>query len=271
MLLAAALGTMAASLPARDAPARGVVRIVATDAGFEAPTSIPAGLRHIVFTNRGREIHEAMLVKLPDGMDADGYVAAVRRGELFPRGALDYSGAALISPGETAEIWVPVDPGRYVVICWNRDHARTRRAHTLIATARGAHDDAPPPEDAVLRLVDFRFELSQPLRKGVQIVRVDTVGPSMHEADLYRLHDGHTLDELVAWRRTDEAGPAPAVALGGVLDSHDLSHRTWMRLNLAPGRYVLHCEMPMDHDAQAGTGFATHADAGMVSEFVIGE
>jgi len=32
-------------------------RIVPTDAGFEAPDRLAAGLRHIVFENRGSEIH----------------------------------------------------------------------------------------------------------------------------------------------------------------------------------------------------------------------
>ena len=67
-------------------------RIIATDAGFEAPNGVAAGLRHIVFENRGSEIHEAMLVKLPKDMSANDYVAAVKAGSLFPEGALDCSG-----------------------------------------------------------------------------------------------------------------------------------------------------------------------------------
>jgi hypothetical protein len=66
-------------------------RIIATDAGFQAPDNMPAGLRHVVMENRGSMIHEAMLVKLPKGMTPDDYVAAVRKGSLFPEGALDYS------------------------------------------------------------------------------------------------------------------------------------------------------------------------------------
>ena len=73
-------------------------RIVATDAGFEAPDRLAAGLRHIVFENHGTEIHEGMLVKLPKGMSAADYVAAVKKGSLFPEGALDYSGLGLTCP-----------------------------------------------------------------------------------------------------------------------------------------------------------------------------
>ncbi len=68
----------------KDAPP---FRIVATDAGFEAPEGVAAGLRHIVFENHGSEIHECMLVKLPKGMSAENYVAAVKKGSLFPEGA----------------------------------------------------------------------------------------------------------------------------------------------------------------------------------------
>ena len=71
---------------------RASFRIIATDAAFEAPDNVPAGLRHILFENRGTEIHESMLVKLAPGMSAEDYVAQVKKGQLFPTGGSDYSG-----------------------------------------------------------------------------------------------------------------------------------------------------------------------------------
>jgi len=210
-----------------------------------------------------------MLVKLPERMRAQDYVAAVKAGALFPEGALDYSGAGLTSPGEKTELWTRVDPGNYIVICWNANHARTRKVHPFTVVSAGAHDDKPPQADVVLKLVDFRFELSRPLHKGSQVIRMETVGPSMHEADIYRLLDGKTLADLVRWRKDNGVGAVPAIALGGALDSHDIKHEVWLRRNFTPGRYVLHCEMPLSADAKAGTAFATHADAGMVMEFQI--
>ncbi len=246
--------------------------IVATDSGFEAPDRVPAGLRHIVFENRGTQIHEGMLVKLPDGMRAQDYVAAVKAGALFPQGALDYSGPGLISPGQTTQLWTHVDPGSYIVICWNADHERTTRVHPFTVVSAGAHDDTPPQDDVILKLIDFRFELSRALRKGTQVIRIQTIGPSMHEADLFRLLDGKTLDDLIEWRKHDGSiGVPPAVALGGVLDNHDLKHPVWLKRTFTPGRYVILCEMPMSMDATAGTDNATHADAGMVMQFQIAE
>jgi hypothetical protein len=246
-------------------------RIVATDSGFEAPNRVPAGIRHIVFENRGKEIHEGMLVKLPAGTRAEDYFAAVKAGSMFPEGALDYAGAGLTSPGKTTELWTRLDSGQYIVICFNANHFSTRRVHRFTVTTGGAHDDPLPAVDVVLKLVDYRFELSTPLRKGVQVIRVDTTGPSMHEADLYRLLDGKTLADLLEWRKHNGVGVAPAIAFGGMLDSHDLSHQTWLRKDFVPGRYVLGCEMPLSADAKPGTDHATHADAGMVLAFEIAE
>jgi hypothetical protein len=240
-------------------------RIVATDAGFEAPDRLAAGLRHIVFENRGSEIHEGMLVKLPKGMSADEYVTAVNKGSLFPEGALDYSGPGLTSSGVTAEMWLRVDPGQYIIICWNKDHDKTTPVHSFIVEEIGAADDRLPKEDVLLKLFDYQFELDRALRKGVQVIRVETPGPTMHEVDIYRLNDGRTVEDLKRWRKQHEGGSSPAEALGGALDSHDIKRVVWLRKQFTPGRYVLHCEMPV-----ANTKL-THDDLGMVREIEIKE
>jgi len=238
-------------------------QIVAKDGAFEAPSGLAAGLRHIVFENRGSEIHEAMLVKLPKGMTPDDYTAAVKAGSLFPDGALDYSGPGLTSPGGTAEMWLKVDPGQYIIICWN--HSKTTSVHPFTVEEVGARDDQPPKEDLVLKLVDYRFELVGSLRKGPQVIRVETPGPSMHELDIYRLHEGRTMNDLTRWRKEPRGEPAPADALGGALDNHDVHKVVWLRKTFTPGRYVLHCEMPIANSEM------THADAGMVREIEIKE
>ena len=240
-------------------------RIIATDAGFEAPDRVAAGLRHIVLENRGTEIHESMLVKLPNGMSADDYVTAVKKGSFFPEGALDYSGLGLTSPGVTAEMWLRVDPGQYIIICWNKGHDKTTPVHSFTVQEIGAADDRPPKEDVVLKLFDYRFELDRALRKGVQVIRVETPGPAMHEVDIFRLHEGSTVEDLKRWRKENENGPSPAEALGGALDSHDISRVVWLRKEFVPGHYVLHCEMPVTNTK------LNHADVGMVQEIEIKE
>ena len=248
-------------------------RIVATDHGFRAPAQLSAGLRHMVFENQGSQVHEAMLVKLPPGMGADDYIAAVKGGAMFPEGALDYSGPGLTAPGESIEVWMRVDPGRYVLICWNGDHPTTVPVHAFVVVDDGAVDEVPPVADAVLRQVDFRFELVGTLHKGPQVIRIETPGPSMHEMDLFRLRGDHTAAELNHWRKREDAGLAPdskppADAMGGVLDSHDIHRVTWLRRRFDPGNYVFFCEMPMPGDAGSTL---THADVGMSLEIKIAQ
>lgn len=224
------------------------IRIIADDSGLEAPTRISSGTRHILFENHGKEIHEVMFVKLPNGMTAAEYLAQVKAGELFPKGALDFSGAGLTSPGEGTELWLQLEAGEYVLICWHHPRVSVR---AISVAASGEPDDTPPKEDVTLKLVDFRFDLSGPVRKGPRVIRIETIKRWYAQDDL--------------------EGAPPAIALGGVLDSHDTRRSVWLRKNFVPGRYVLHCAMPMPNDAKSGEHHPTHADAGMVTTFEVAD
>jgi hypothetical protein len=83
--------------------------------------------------------------------------------------------------------------------------------------------------------------------------------------DIYRLHEGSSVADLNRWRKERENGPSPAEALGGALDNHDIKRVVWLRKEFMPGRYVLHCEMPVTNTK------LTHADVGMVQEIEIKE
>ena len=63
-------------------------QIVALDRAFEAPQGIAAGMRHIIFENRGSEIHEAMCVQFAAGHERRPTWSAVKSGALFPQGAI---------------------------------------------------------------------------------------------------------------------------------------------------------------------------------------
>jgi hypothetical protein len=200
----------------------------------------------------------------------DDYAAALRAGSNFPAGTLDCSGPGLTSPGESVEVWSKLDPGNYIVICWNAGHAKTRKPHPFTVQYT-ISDDTPPKEDVVLKLVDYRFELTGQLHKGTQVLRIETPGPSMHEVDIFRLHEGKTAADVRRWRKEDEGGPAQADAMGGMLDSSDIHRVGWLRKNFTPGRYVLHCAMPVTTAPQMTNQEITHADVGMVQEIEIKE
>lgn len=272
LVAAVALSSLAGCAPGdRSEPAspRGELRISATDEGFASPDSVSSGMVHVIFENHGSTIHEVMFIKLPEGMDAEGYLSEVRGGTAFPKGAIDYAGPGLTSPGGRVEQWVNLDPGRYLLACWFRRHLTTNPARTLTVSASPPGNVAPPAENVILRLLDFRFELEGQFASGPQVVRVETIGPSLHEVDVFRLHQSKTLADLRAWHAGGKAGPAPAEAIGGVLDSHKIPVTVWLRSTFRPGRYVLWCGMDMVPDAPGQAKGATHADAGMFLEFEV--
>jgi hypothetical protein len=245
------------------------LRVVATDNGLQFPERHAAGMTHVVFVNQGSTIHEAMFIKLPEGMTGDDYLEAVRLGSSFPEGALDYSGPGLTSPGETVEAWLHLDPGNYLLGCWFQDHLTSLPAQTFTVHEGESGGATPPKENATVRLLDFRIEIEGRLHRGTQTLKVETPGPSMHEVDIFRLKEGRTISDLKQWQKQGKAGAAPAVAIGGALDSHDLRRVIWLRTVFRPGRHVLWCNMAMAPDAEGPAGEVTHADAGMFKEFVI--
>jgi hypothetical protein len=267
-------GCQAKSAAPPDAPAETPsLRIIATDEGHQAPDSIMAGLRHLRFENHGSVIHEGMLVRLPDGMTAADYSAAVASGSMFPEGAIDCSGPGLTSPGESMDMWVALEPGRHILACWPRhppgkgpSHVAQGPVHEIVVSTR-VENDPVPAEDAVIRLVDYRIELEGEIRSGTRTLRIETVGPSMHEMDVYRLHDGRTVDDLRAWQANKRTTPSPATSVGGVLDSHEPNRTVWLRREFQPGRYVAWCGMDMPVAADAKP--LSHADVGMVLEFTV--
>ena len=181
---------------------------------------------------------------------------------------MDCSGIGLTAPGEREEAWLPLDPGHYILVCWFGDHAE-RQPGTIVVSGEPLHAISAPAENATIRLIDFRFEVIGDIHRGDNVLKVETVGPSMHEMDIFRLDEGKTIDDLRAWQKSGKQGPAPALAMGGVLDSHDLGRVIHLRRSFDPGNYVLWCNMPMIHNATASDPHLSHADAGMFKEFTV--
>lgn len=253
------------------------VRIVTDDQGTlvnqGSTATLAPGLRHVRLYNKGKEPHEAMFAKLPAGMSPADYVAAVAGGALFPDGALDYSGPGLTAASDSMDIWLPLDPGTYLLLCWNKDHATALKPAVVTVTGT-PHDAEPPVADATITMREHHFAIDRPITAGDRVIEIVNAGRAMHELDILALHTGATLADLARWREGEAAdsvfsGPAPATVRGGALDAHRIDTRVWIRQRLKPGRHALYCGMPLDSSAVSGQPFRNHADAGMVLEFLV--
>lgn len=247
------------------------VAIAATDSGFTAPDTLASGLNHIVYENRGTTIHECMFIRLPETMTPAQYLQAVRDGADFPPGAIDCSGPGLTSPGETSEMWLTLAPGEYLLGCWSKGHLTRIPPQTLTVVESGGPLVDPPHEDVTIRLIDYRFEVNGEIEPGVRTLKIETIGPSMHEMDMFRFHGARSRAEFMAWYDGDRLAAPPATALGGALDSHDTKNVVWLRRRFTMGHYFMICEMPMVQNASPADSAAnvTHAHAGMTHEFTV--
>jgi uncharacterized cupredoxin-like copper-binding protein len=114
-------------------------------------------------------------------------------------------------------------------------------AASMFASGCGASSQAPAAAQLVaVREADFKISATHPPRTGDVDFRVHNGGPDQHEfiiarSDSGRLplrSDGVTIDE-----ESLEKSEAGALEPGRPGTTHDL------RVHLAPGRYVLFCNM----------------------------
>ncbi len=253
------LSLVACAAPAGGPPA---LEVSARDFTYDMPARIPAGLIQVQLSNRGTDLHEALIVRLTGaGATALAYVDSVRAGVDFPAFATDLGGPGLTRPGDSTRVWLALEPGRYALVCWKGDHLRRGMAHDLEVTAAAGPAVAGPTADGTIRLAEYGFSPGGTLRPGSRLVHIRNAGTEPHEADLFRLADGQTPADYLRWLENGEAGTPPVEVVGGVGDLAP-GRELWLQVTLRPGRYFWVCQVP-------GPDGRPHYAHGMVLEFTV--
>jgi hypothetical protein len=229
--------------PASDPP---LLRVVAHDYAFAAPVRAASGLTRVRLVNQGARWHHALLVRL-DSTSAQAYVAGVQAGDSLPTGATDVGGPPLVPAGDSVEVLLELQPGRYLLTCWTSGgtrapHIKHGMARELVVDSAPASGARHPDADVVVRMEDHAFSVSPHLRAGTLMIQVENVGRDYHELDVVRLAPGASGADYWAWKRAHQIGPAPGVPVGGTSD-FGRDGRTWFVARLTPGRYLLICDM----------------------------
>lgn len=270
-----------------------VVEVTAKDFEFEMPREIPSGWTTMRFVNEGEQEHFFLLWRLPEGKSFAEYRSRVAgtflrvwsrydSGDLtreetlevlgqelpgwFFTEAVPSGGAALTEGGRTSRVTLELEPGTYAVECyvktpqgtWHTDRGMLRSL-TVTGDATGA---APPEADAELVLSNYEIAGEGRLEAGTRTVAVrvaDTPDGFMaHDVNLFRLDEGATVEEIVAWMDWMDLdrfrAPAPGLSLGG-MESMAAGGTGYMTVDLEPGRY-----------AWVSEGYGAR---GMVSEFTV--
>lgn len=261
--------TSTAAAPATTAPAAQtppVVTFTAKDYAFEGPTEIPAGVTTLQLVNQGPELHHATLVKLDQGKTANDFVQALKPGAPPPQWATEMGGPNAPAPGETANATQTLQPGNYALICFipspdGTPHMMKGMVHNFRVTPSNTASAAEPQADIVMRLDDYKFDLSKPITAGKRTFKVENVGPQHHEVELVQLAPGKTAKDMIDWIHKPQ-GPPPGKPIGGIAGTVSNTH-AYFTADIAPGEYALICFLPDAKDGKA------HFEHGMIQQITV--
>ncbi len=260
-LLAACTG---ASEPASP-PAPQVATFTATEFSFAGPDSLAPGMTMFQLVNAGAQDHHMMLAELESGKTAQDVIDAFTADpNKVPVWMTWRGGASGIAPQDSTGGVTDLVEGRYVVLCFVPDPADgaphfMKGMHKEIVVSGPRHAAEPPVADAEIRLSEFAFA-TPAMTAGTHTFAIVNDGQQVHEVQLVRLHEGATVESLMA---SFAPGAAPQGVSAGGAGAINPGLTNYWTVNLTPGNYVLLCFVP---DPADGT---PHAMKGMVQAFSI--
>lgn len=294
---AALLSTTAISLPAAAQSSATQMKVTVTgkDFSFDVPAQVQGGYIDVVLKNDGKEIHQAQIAKLHDGVTFDQLKSALEEGpeKAFPLVGFR-GGPNAILPGASGETIDLLDAGTYALICFiaGADHI-PHYMKGMIAqfevTGEGT-GSTEPTASVTVTAKDFAYLMPDQVPAGQQIWEMFNNGPEPHEMALMTLEPNIPVDQVIAIYESISAPPAtpaagatpmagmttaggatPMVASGGTLpfapaggiNALDPGIPGWMVLDLQPGRYLALCNVP---DPKTGK---PHFELGMYKEFTV--
>jgi hypothetical protein len=243
------------------------VTVTASDYAFNAPDTIPAGITELRLLNRGTEMHHVMMIRLDGGKKLADLFGAMKPDGPLPTWAREVGGPNTPGPGGEANAILRLVAGRYAMICVipssdGKPHVMKGMAKEIVVTPATSNTaNADIRVNATMTLVDYGFQLSQPLAAGRQTIRVKNTAEQAHEVVILKLQPGKTPSDVLAWMEKME-GPPPGAPIGGTTPMAR-GEENIITVDLTPGEYGLICFVP---DAKDGKPHVAH---GMSSQFTI--
>jgi hypothetical protein len=253
--IAASMAAVPSGTPASP-PATHVVTFRAADYAFTGPDTIDPGATTLRLINAGRETHQLVVFQLRRSSDPVTVMRTLVAGGRLPKG-VRMGGVEGVGPGTSGAVSLVLTPSRYLIACGlpapdGKTHLEKGMVRLLVVrNGDPATTTRLPNADITVRLVEYGFRLSSPLRAGRQRLLVENAGTQPHHLLLGKLHKGVTLADVDRW---DGKGAPPFDDLGGVAGLSPGQANIW-ELSLAPGDYVMSCVLP---DAKDGRPHYMH-------------
>lgn len=240
------------------------VTFVGTEYAYEGPQEIAGGWTQVTFDNQGDLPHELMLIRLLDGRTLDD-IPSILESEGTPPDWIEMVGSASAAGGESASFISNLPAGSYAMMSFGSQEEGPPdvmqgmlAALTVTEPENEVPDNLLPEADASISLVDYQFVI-EGLQAGEQTIRVSNDGSELHEAIIFRLQDGKTIDDMMAFMEAGGDGAPPMENAGSVFLSP--GNVTYTTMDLEAGNYVFLCFIPSEKNEMQ-----PHFMLGMMSE-----
>jgi plastocyanin len=238
---------------------------------FTAPASVQAGAVRIRFTNRGRQPHDATLLRLDGGHTVTEALRVIdSEGGPIPDWLHAVGGVATVQPGQSSTSVQNLAPGRYHLVdlesgeAENAPSGADRGAIANLEVTGEAGTAQLPATTAQIAAYEYGFR-TQGLKPGRNNVLFDNTGAQLHHAVAAPILPGRSLAEVRTFAVSENApGPPPIdferTASTAVLDGQT---KQVVELDLRRGRYALLCFI------QDRAGGPPHVVKGMIGEVTV--
>ena len=273
------------SLPTASAPTSlpysgNLVEVRTEHMNFIMPDEIPSGWTTFRYYNESKLTHFMLIDKLPvfegkqitkesfkevpgifhDAMDlinegkaVEGFAEFSRLPAWFPQ-IVFKGGVGLVSPGETAQTTVFVEPGTYIVECYVKTAGKFHpMSKQLIVKKETSDGTSPTPTLNVEVSREGGIELKDEPTAGLHTIAVhfenqgpheNFMGHDVHLASLKENTDVAALNDWMNWAEPQGLNtPAPASFLGGAQEM-PAGNTAYFTVFLKPGRYAFVSEVP---------------------------
>ena len=230
------------------------VAVTVADAGkgkyeMTAPSKVDGGLVELTLTNKGKEPHEAQLVRVDGGRTIDEVLKTVTSdSSKTPSWLHAEGGVGTVAPGQSGTSTVNLDPGHYAIVDLGAGGGKPPAlsgSQTEFDASSGDAGDLPST-DATVTAAEagkdkYEWQISG-LKAGTNEITFNSKGDeALHHVIAAPLKGNASIDD-VKKALESQSGPPPideaGIASTSVLDGGK-SETT--QLDLKPGRYAFIC------------------------------
>ncbi len=242
-----------------------VISAIATDYAFEMPSSVPAGLTTIRFSNHGKELHHLSLVKVEKGKKPEDVLAYFKAGGPPPQWMKPVGGPNAPAPGDETVFSSNLEAGDYVAFCMipspgGPPHIMKGMLKALTVTA-SARKAVTPVADVTLTLSDYDFVFSKPLAPGTHVIAVRNTGKQMHEFFMAQLMPGKSPMDMAKFAENPSGAP-PGKPMGGITNIVP-GNVVYLQVDIPQGEFALICFTPDMNDGKP------HLAHGMIKQISV--